>query len=144
NRTSARIAPGFVGAIAEAIDGKQARVWQYSNKGIDSQRHATAVAAFVGDRISFSPGRTLDAGIGYDGVQGSADGAAAGISWHSLVSRVSLRWKQGETSHFTWVAGYRRAVDRLTLDTLAVGDPSAPRADVFKWTAQNVGPLVQR
>ena len=44
----------------------------------------------------------------------------------------------------TWVAGYRRSVDRLTLDTLAVGDPSASTASMSRWTAQGVGPVVQR
>src|SRR5436190_21305224 len=47
-------------------------------------------------------------------------------------------------SHFTWIAGYRRSVDRLTLDTLAVGDPAAPTADVLRWTPQAVGPVVMR
>ena len=143
-RTSSRLGPGFAGTIAEAVDGQQARIWQYSNTGLDSHRHALSLTAFVGDRIGFGVGRTLEAGIGYDGVNGDADGATTGISWHNVLPRVYLRFKQGETSHVTWVAGYRRAVDRLTLDTLAAGDPAAPVANVFKWTAQAVGPLVQR
>jgi hypothetical protein len=143
-RASARIGPGYVGAIAEADDGKQARIWQYTNSGRDAQRHATTLTAFVSDRIGLGPGRSVEFGVGYDGVDGSADGAAAGIAWHSVLPRVSLRWKQGEASHFTWIAGYRRSADQLTFDTLAVGDPAAPYADVYKWTAAGVGPIVQR
>ncbi len=124
-RASARVGPGFVGTIGELVDGNPARMWRYSNAGVDAHRHATSVTAFLSDRISFGPGRTLEAGIGYDGVSGAADQAATGISWHSVLPRVSLRWKQSESSIFTWVAGYRRSVDRLTMDTLAVGDPAA-------------------
>jgi len=68
--------------------------------------------------------------VAYDGVDASADGAAQGIAWHSVLPRLSLRWKQGESSHVTWIAGYRRAADRLTLDTLAVGDPAGETASV--------------
>ena len=143
-RSSARIGPGYVGTIGEAIDGTMARLWQYTNNGTDSRRHALTATAFVGDRVAFSPGRTLEFGVGYDGVSGSADQATTGITWNNALPYVSLRWKQGASSHFTWVAGYRRAVDSLTLDTLAVGDPSAPTANVFRWTAQGAGPLVAR
>ena len=143
-RSSARIGPGYVGTIGEAIDGEQARIWQYTNNGNDARRHALTATAFIGDRMAFSPGRTLELGVGYDSVSGSADQAATGITWHNALPYVSLRWKQGESSHFTWVAGYRRAVDSLTLDTLAVGDPAASTANVFRWTAQGVGPLVAR
>lgn len=143
-QTTTRLAPGYVGAIAEADDGKNARVWQYTNSGVDSQRHATTVTAFASDRIGLGVGRSLEVGVGYDGVNGMADGAATGISWNSVLPRVSLRWKQSASSHFTWVAGYRRSADRLTLDTLAVGDPNAPTAGVSKWTSQGVGQLVMR
>jgi hypothetical protein len=143
-RSSARIGPGYTGTIGEAIDGTPARLWQYLNNGSDGHRHVLTATAFVGDRIGFSPGRALELGVAYDGVTGSADQAANGITWQNALPYVSLRWKQGESSHFTWVAGYRRAVDSLTLDTLAVGDPSAPSANVFRWTVQGAGPLVAR
>jgi hypothetical protein len=143
-RASARIGPGYVGAIAEADDGKPARVWQYTNNGRDAERQATTLTAFVSDHVGLGPGRSLEVGVGYDGVNGSADGAAVGISWHSVLPRVSLRWKQSEASHFTWIAGYSRSADRLTLDTLAVGDPAAPYAAVSRWTAAGVGPVVAR
>ena len=91
---SARIGPGFAGAIGELVDGNRARMWQYSNTGVDAHRHTTSVTAFLADRISFGPGRTLEAGVGYDGVNGMADLAATGVSWHSVLPRVSLRWKR--------------------------------------------------
>lgn len=141
---SVRLGPGFAGAIGELVDGSRARMWRFSSAGVDAHRHTTSVTAFLTDRIRFGRGGVLEAGIGYDGVTGTADQAATGISWHSLLPRVSLRWKRDESSYVTWVAGYRRSVDRLTMDTLAVGDPSAPTAEVSRWTAQGVGPVVQR
>jgi hypothetical protein len=143
-RASARIGPGYAGSISEAVDGKQARVWQYANNGRDANRHATTLTAFVSDRMAFGPGRSLELGVGYDGVNGAADGADTGIAWHSVLPRLSFRWKQSEASHFTWIAGYRRSADRLTLDTLAVGDPAAPYAAVRQWTPAGVGPIVMR
>lgn len=143
-RASARIGPGFAGTVAEQVDGNPARMWQYTNAGADSHRHETTVQAFVSDRIIIGPARTLDAAVSYDGVSGGADGAATGISWHNVLPRVALRWKRRPNSFVTYVAGYRRAVDRLTLDTLAVGDPFAPTALVSRWTAQGVGPVVAR
>jgi hypothetical protein len=129
-RMSARLGPGYGGAITELLDGKAARVWQYATPGINSNRHATTVSAFAGDHIALGEGRSFDASVIYDGVNGSADGATTGISWNNVLPHLSLRWKQGAGSHFTWVGGYRRTADRLTLDTLAVGDPAAPTATV--------------
>src|SRR5439155_11118927 len=119
------------GTLYECVDGcvwAPQHDWEYAKSGRDASRHAATVVAFVGDRIAFAPGRSVEAGITFDGVDGSADGAVTGISWHNVLPRVSLSWKQGADSHFTWVAGYRRVADRLTLDTLAVGDPAAPYA----------------
>ncbi|HXD75779.1 MAG TPA: hypothetical protein VN628_18660, partial [Vicinamibacterales bacterium] len=125
-----RSGPGYSGSITELVDGKAARMWQYSSSGVEPHRHATFANAFVGDRIGFGAGRSADLSVAYDGAFGSADGATTGISWNSVLPRLSLRWKQGADSHFTWLAAYRRAADRLTLDTLAVGDPAAPTAAV--------------
>ena len=141
-RTASRAAPGFSGSIAETVDGNPARLWAYSNSGVDSNRHALTSSAFVADRITFAADRVLEAGVAYDGANGSADGALNGISWHNVLPRVSLRFKQGPSSHITWVAGYRRAVDRLTLDTLAVGDPAAESAFVSRLSQQISLPVV--
>ena len=49
---------------------------------------------------AWAPDARVEFGVGYDGVDGSADGAATGVSWQSVLPRVSLRWKQSEASHF--------------------------------------------
>ena len=118
-------APAGLMTPLETIDGIKARRWFFPGTS-ESHRHATFINAFIADRIGLGEGRSFELGVSYDGVTGSADGAAQGITWNNVLPRVLLRWKQGSGSHFTWVAGYRRAVDRLTLDTLAAGDPAAP------------------
>jgi hypothetical protein len=141
-RSASRMGPGFSGSVAESVDGTPARVWAYSNGGIDSRRHAVSVSAYAGDRIDFGVDRVVELGVHYDGANGSADGASTPVSWHNLLPRVSFRWKQGRSSHVTWVAGYRRAADRLTLDTLAVGDPAAETAFVSRLSSGVSLPVV--
>ncbi len=141
-RASTRIGPPFHGLVGETIDGARARLWDYLDSAGDARRHITTVDAFVADRITLGAGRTLEAGVAYDLASGAADGALTGITWQNLLPRVALRWRQHEVSHVTWVAGYRRSSDRLTTDTLAVGDPAAPRANVASWTAAGAGPFL--
>ncbi len=138
-----RIGPAYVGTVAEAIDGAPARIWSYSGNAIgDDHRRITTLAAFVSDSIALGTGRTFDVGIDYDLSDGSAEGAVNGITWQNVLPRALLRWKQSESSHVTWIAGYRRSPDRLTTDTLAVGDPAAPHANVLSWTPAGPGTLL--
>ena len=139
-----RVAPGFSGSIGELVDGSRARMWTYSNAGIDARRHETTIAAFVADRVDLGARVTLEAGLAYDGVSGSADGAATSVAWDTVLARASIRWAATEVAHVALFAGYRRSADSLPLDTLAVGDPAAETATVSPWTSQGVGPLVAR
>ena len=139
-----RVAPGFSGSIGELVDGSRARMWTYSNAGIDAHRHDTTIAAFVADRVALGARVTLEAGLAYDGVSGSADGAATSIAWDTVLPRASIRWAVTDVAHVALFAGYRRSADTLPLDMLAVGDPAAETATVAAWTPQGTGPLVAR
>src|SRR5439155_18637523 len=81
-------AAAFSGAIGELVDGHEARVWNYSNPGVDAIRHETTVSAFAADRVDLLPRVVLDAAIRYDGVSGAASGALRGISWQTWLPRV--------------------------------------------------------
>ncbi len=134
----------FSGSIGELVDGARARMWTFTSPGIDAQRHETAFSAFVGDRIQVGRSITADVGLTYDGVRGSAESAAQGISWNTLLPSASIWWAATSSGH-TWIFGaYRKAADVLTLDTLAVGDPAASTGTVSAWTSQGVGPIVAR
>ena len=140
---SSRVAP-FAGSFGELVDGERARMWTFTSAGIDARRHDTSFSAFVVDRIQAGQRVSAELGLTYDGLHGSADGAAQGVSWHTLLPNGSLWWAATNSGH-TWIfAAYRKAADALPLDTLAVGDPAASTGTVSAWTAQGVGPLVAR
>jgi len=145
---AAHASPTAAAVIGERVNGIPARVWMYASTGLESRRHARAVSAFATDRFALSPSLTLDAGLSYELVSGAANGAANGIVWHTLLPNVSARWALGTRAAFTFVTGYRRTANRLTLDLLASGDPAAPSARVFRWDGETpteaAGPLVAR
>ena len=142
--TGSRVAPGFTGSIGELVDCARARMWSYTSPAIDAQRHSTNISAFVTDRISLGRRVTVDAGVAYDGVTGSAQGAATEIAWETVLPHVSLRWAVTNFKQIAIFAGYRRSADQLTLDLLSVGDPAGATASVSRWTAQGVGPVFGR
>jgi hypothetical protein len=133
----------FAGVIRELIDGIPARVWVYTTPGRESIRHAATLAAFVTQRITFSPRLTLDASLRFESVAGRAAGATTGIDWRTWLPNAKLRWQLGTPFDLTLFTGYRRSANQLNLELLAVGDPAAAVADVFRWDDVS-GPLVAR
>jgi hypothetical protein len=133
--TNARLSNPFVGTAGELVNGMPARLWAFADPGGESRRHATTIAAFATDRIKFSPAVTLDAGLRFESIEGSADGSASDVSWQSWLPRAALRWELGRSRHTAIVGGYRRTGNRLNLDLLAFGDPAAATADVTRWDA---------
>ncbi len=129
----------FSGSAGELVNGIPARLWVFSAPKGPSFRHETTVDAYVTDRIALAPHLTLDAGLRFDSVSGSADGALNGISWHSLQPRVRAEWAVADRWRPTVFAGYNRTSDQLPLDFLAVGDPAAPTASIFQWLAAPPG-----
>jgi hypothetical protein len=133
--------------IAESIDGLPSRLWVYLPSTRESRRHAGTFAIFATDRIHVASTLRVDAALSYERVSGAADGAAAGIVWHSLLPRVAAYWSLGTRARLALISGYRRAANQLTLDLLAAGDPAGPYATIFRWdgvSTQPVGPLVAR
>ena len=118
---------------AELVDGIPARLWQFSSPATDSIRRGSRVAIHVRDRIQLTRRIAVDAGLQLDAASASARGAVQGIGWTSLLPQVSFAWKSGARFRPTLFAGYSRTSRRLTLDLLAVGDPAAPRAEIFRW-----------
>jgi hypothetical protein len=144
----ARMSASPLVTALETVDGIAARQWQFTNPGASSVRHNLAFSAHANDVIQLSPRLQLSAGLRIEAVSGSADGAAQGISWQSVLPRARLHWRLHETGATTAFIGYTRSAYRLPLDLLAVGDPAAPTADVFRWNGVSPllagGPLVAR
>lgn len=141
----------FNGRIGELIAGVPARAWQYSSPALESKRGTVSFAVYGADTIQLHSRLTLDAGIRFEAIQGSADGSTSSISWHNWFPRANLRWKLTDHGKIAAIAGFARYSDRLLLTALAIGDPAAPVASVYRWDAigsdpqvRNIGPLVAR
>ena len=127
----------FQPVFGELVDGQPARVWDIRYKGFASKWASTAVSAFAGDRWAVSPRIAVDAGLRLDHDSGSADGAAHGIGWTTVLPRFTVRWAPRENSPLTVTAGYSWYRDRLPLNYLSVGDPNGSTGTVSRWDDRN-------
>jgi hypothetical protein len=127
----------FQPAFGELVDGRPARVWDIRYNGVESQWGSTGVSAYAADRWELSPKATLNLGVRFDLDSGSAEGAANGITWASLLPRGVLRWAPRENSPLAVTAGYSWYRNRLPLEYLAVGDPQGPTGTVSRWDDRN-------
>jgi hypothetical protein len=135
----------YSGDVRELVDGVPARIWRFVNPGLESFRHEVGLAAFASARIRLARNLQLTGALRYDSVSGSAEGADAGIRWHTLLPRADARWTIGGSWRAGIFAGYTQSAYRLPLDWLAFGDPAAPTADVFRWDPVSTpGPRVAR
>jgi hypothetical protein len=141
----------FNGRIGETIDGVPARIWQFVSPAAESEWGQTTVAAYAADTFPIVPRLTLDAGIRFETVRAAATGSTSQIGWQNWYPRANLRWELTRFANISAIAGFGRFGERLPLDDLAVGDPNAPYANVYRWNAagsdpqlQQVGPLVAR
>jgi hypothetical protein len=145
-RMSYGAAPTFTGAIEEKVNGVPARIWHYSHPGSESRRSGYAVNAFVSDRLPLTDKITLDASLRFESTGGSAEGAAQGIQWNSLLPGFYLHWDLGTAWQMRLVTGFSRSADQLKLGLLAYGDPGAATANVYQWQGSplNGAPIVGR
>jgi hypothetical protein len=128
-------AVGFpAGIVREQVDGRPARLWSFVSPAAESTRTLRTFAIDADDRVNAAPRLTVDAGLRLDMVTGSAEGASGDVRWTTWLPRGTLRWTLMERSQTAVFAGYRRSAYRLPLDFLAVGDPAAPVADIYRWT----------
>jgi hypothetical protein len=137
----------YTGLLGESVGGVPARLWTFSRPAAESQRSALTLAVDAADSIRVSSSVTIAAGVRFDTVSGSAEGAGETVSWATWLPRVSMRWAITETWRLAALAGYARSAYRLPLDLLAIGDPNAPTAEISQWdgaTAAASLPLVAR
>lgn len=122
------------GILRESVDGQPARLWNFITPGIESMRSERTLAVDVADRLDLGRHVAIDASLRFDTVKGSARDAIDNIRWHSWLPQVRIRWGVVDAWQAAIVGGYRRAAYRLPLDFLAVGDPAAPVASIFRWS----------
>jgi hypothetical protein len=152
-RATATETSGVDGPIPETVDGLAARVWDYSWPGTDSHRHVLDFAAWASERLAWRDRLFVEAGLRLESTTGAAQGAAQGVSWTTLLPRVSARLRLTDAGRLSLFGGWGEYRHRLLLDALAFGDPNAPQASVYRWRDSNGdglyepserGPLVAR
>ena len=137
------IPPTAVTQINELVDASPARVWSVRSGVGDDRRGLTTFAVFGNEHVTV--GRlTLAARLRFETLSGAADAAPRGIQWTSWLPRATVGIRLIGTRGLTATAGYRRSAYLLPLNTLAIGDPAAPVADVAIWNGLSTGPLIAR
>ncbi|MCG6923596.1 MAG: TonB-dependent receptor [Acidobacteria bacterium] len=136
-RAWAREQPGPADPIPETVDRLSARLWEYEWGGSDSRRHLLDLAAWAADRLTWGDRLSVEAGVRLERTTGAATGAGPGVSWTSLLPRLSARWRLTEAGRLTAFAGWGEYRHRLLLEHLAFGDPNGSWASVYGWTDAN-------
>jgi hypothetical protein len=143
----------FNGQIGELVNGIPARVWEFASPGQKSGWQQTTIAAYANDRVELHSRLTGTAGLRFEHIGASADGAATSVSWTDLLPRLGLRWDITADGKLHWFMDYARYGYNMRLRDLAYSDPSAPTANVYRWNApigttlpdaSTRGPLVER
>ena len=149
---AASVQSAFAGRVGELVNGLPARVWDFTDPADASRRRETSIAAFAGDAVAVAPRVTVNGGLRFETVNGSAASGSSDVSWRSLLPRAGIHWAMVDFWHLATFGQYGRYAHRLPLDDLAYGDPTAPTARIYRWNAVTagapeqsaLGPLVQR
>ena len=147
----------FAGRVGELVNGLPALIWDFTDPLAKSVWRERSVAAFAGDTFAVAPRLTINGGLRFESISGSAAAHAATIGWHSLLPRAGFHWSMIDFWQLSSFGQYGRYGHRLPLADLGYGDPTAPTASVSRWTfpagrvltpvalgSQFTGPLVQR
>jgi hypothetical protein len=147
--SAASMQSAFAGRVLERLNGVPARVWDFTDPTAASAWNEHTVSVFASDTIAVSPRLTVDGGFRFEAIGGSAESQPATVSWRDLLPRGGFRvgllnvWDVAAFGH------YGRYAHRLPLTDLAVGDATAPTANIYRaaataTTAAIQGPIIQR
>jgi hypothetical protein len=150
-RGSTSLQSAFTGRVGETVNGLPARVWDWTDPAAVSSWHATTMSLFASDTLTVTPRFTLNVGLRFETVRGSAsDGTAEPVSWNDWFPRGGLHFHLTDFWQIAAFVQFGRYGHRLPLRSLAYGDPTAPTASVYRWNggdltrASSLGPLVER
>ena len=136
----------FAGRVGELVNGLTARVWDFTDPAGASIWRQRSFALFAGDTFAALPRVTINGGLRFENIGGSADAHDATIGWSSLLPRAGIHWMMLNFWQLSAFGQYGRYAHRLPLGDLAYGDPTAPTATVARWTgpADPAEPLARR
>jgi hypothetical protein len=135
---SSRLAsdPGAPFVVAETLDGKPARAWGWS-AAAESRRSLSRIGLAVADRIYVPERLEAVLGLRFDAQSGSS------ASWSDVSPHASFQLRPLRSLPLVLHGGFAQYAGRLSLPSLAFGDPAARTADVYRWTDANRDGLFQ-
>jgi hypothetical protein len=142
----------FSGRVGELINGAPARVWDFIDPLQHSDWRSSTLSLFAGDSIAIAPGLTINGGLRFERITGSAAPGTPAIDWQTFLPQAGVHWTVTDFWQLSTFGEYGRYGHRLPLRDLAYGDPTAPTASMYRWNATTaglpqanaIGPLVQR
>ena len=142
----------FAGRVGELLNGTPARVWDFTDPAAPSVWREITFSAFAGDTVVLSPRVTVNGGLRFETVNGSAASHDGTVSWRSLLPQAGFHLGLLDFWKVAGFGQYGRYAHRLPLSDMAYGDPTAPTASIYRWNATSagvprqsaIGPLVQR
>jgi len=130
--TGVRMRPAIGGMIGETIEGLPTRITEFTGDTLPSHWNETTLAMYASQRWQLHPRVSIDAGLRFEHLGGSA-ADASGVSWNDLLPKAGFRWYLTDVGRISAIAGYSRNAHRLALTDLAYGDPLAPTGSVYLW-----------
>jgi hypothetical protein len=119
-------------AVGELVGGQPARVWEFPRRPAASRWAASALAAYLADRMRFGDRLAVEAGARLESLRADSGGPAR-VSWLDVSPRIRARVRLDGDGRLALFGGWARLRDRLPLQVLAFGDPTAPAATVSRW-----------
>jgi len=118
--------------VGEVVGGRAARVWEFPRRPAASRWAASQLAAYVSDRARVGDRLVLEAGARLESLKADSGGPAR-VSWFDVSPGVRVRLTLDPGGRLALFGGWSRRRDRLPLQVLAFGDPTAPAATVSLW-----------
>jgi hypothetical protein len=140
SRLSTSPAPALL--VGEAVDGRPARAWSFSEAGAAS-RSLQRLALGVQDRISLPDRLDVRLGLRFDAQDGSRPDASSLVSWRDLSPRLAFEVRPRRGSSLAFHGGAALYTGRLPLQLLELSDPLARTATVHRWTDPDRDGLLQ-
>jgi len=113
----------FSGRVGELLNGTPARVWDFTDPSEPSRWSERSLSLFVGDRVAIAPRVTVDGGLRFETIAGSAAAHDGTIGWTSLLPRAGIHWTMLNFWELGAFGSYARYGHRLPLTDLAYGEP---------------------
>jgi hypothetical protein len=143
----------FAGVVGELLDGIPARLWQFTDPPDISRWRSRTISGYAGITGFAAPRVTVNGGLRIEATRGFQSDNEV-VKWNRALGRAGAHWLISERAWNLAAFGqYGRYGHRLPLRDLASGDPTAPTATVWRWTApvgtttlqpSGIGPMFQR